>query len=55
MLPQPQFGGRFVQEDSSAGLCGKVTLLRHALRLSQASGIPIEKFVGGEEGERGEK
>lgn len=25
---------------------GSVRLLRHALRLSQASGIPIEKFVG---------
>jgi|HubBroStandDraft_2_1064218.scaffolds.fasta_scaffold2320242_1 DNA-binding transcriptional regulator YdaS (Cro superfamily) len=29
-----------------------VTLLRHALRLSQASGIPIERFVG-EEDEKG--
>lgn len=28
---------------------GSVTLLRHALRLSSASGIPIEEFVGEEE------
>jgi DNA-binding transcriptional regulator YdaS (Cro superfamily) len=27
---------------------GSVRLLRHALRLSQASGVPIEKFVGEE-------
>ncbi len=32
-----------------------VTLLRHALRLSQASGIPIERFVGDEDGQEGEK
>ena len=25
---------------------GSVTLLKHALRLSQASGVPIEEFVG---------
>jgi hypothetical protein len=25
---------------------GSVTLLKHALRLSRASGIPIEEFVG---------
>ena len=34
---------------------GNVALLRHALRLSQASGIPIEQFVGDEDGERSEK
>jgi DNA-binding transcriptional regulator YdaS (Cro superfamily) len=28
---------------------GSVTLLRHALRLSQASGVPIEQFVGKED------
>ena len=28
-----------------------VTLLKHALRLSRASGVPIEEFVGEEEGE----
>jgi DNA-binding transcriptional regulator YdaS (Cro superfamily) len=28
---------------------GKVHLLRHALRLSRASGIPIEEFVGDQE------
>ena len=28
---------------------GSVILLRHALRLSQASGIPIEQFVGEED------
>lgn len=28
---------------------GSVRLLRHALRLSQASGIPIEQFVGTED------
>ncbi len=27
---------------------GTVILLRHALRLSRASGVPIEKFVGEE-------
>jgi DNA-binding transcriptional regulator YdaS (Cro superfamily) len=27
---------------------GSVTLLRHALRLSRASGVPIEQFVGEE-------
>jgi DNA-binding transcriptional regulator YdaS (Cro superfamily) len=26
-----------------------VGLLRHALRLSKASGVPIEQFVGGED------
>jgi len=31
---------------------GNVILLRHALRLSQASGIPMEQFVG-EEDEQG--
>jgi hypothetical protein len=30
---------------------GSVGLLRHALRLSKASGIPIEEFVGNEEEE----
>jgi DNA-binding transcriptional regulator YdaS (Cro superfamily) len=30
---------------------GRVILLRHALRLSIASGIPIEEFVGDEKGE----
>ena len=28
---------------------GTVILLRHALRLSQASGVPIEEFIGQEE------
>jgi hypothetical protein len=28
-----------------------VTLLRHALLLSRASGVPIEQFVDGEEEE----
>jgi len=28
---------------------GHVSLLKHALRLSRASGIPIEEFVGEEE------
>jgi len=28
---------------------GSVALLRHAVRLSRASGIPIEQFVGDEE------
>jgi len=28
---------------------GSVTLLKHALRLSRASGIPIEEFVGEED------
>ncbi len=28
---------------------GSVILLRHALRLSQASGVPIEQFVGEED------
>ena len=28
---------------------GSVPLLKHALRLSRASGIPIEKFAGDEE------
>jgi DNA-binding transcriptional regulator YdaS (Cro superfamily) len=28
---------------------GRVILLRHALRLSRASGIPIEQFVGEED------
>jgi DNA-binding transcriptional regulator YdaS (Cro superfamily) len=28
---------------------GSVILLRHALRLSQASGVPIEQFVGDED------
>ncbi len=27
---------------------GNITLLKHALRLSRASGIPIEEFVGEE-------
>jgi DNA-binding transcriptional regulator YdaS (Cro superfamily) len=30
---------------------GSVTLLRHALRLSQASGVPIEQFVEQEDDE----
>jgi len=30
---------------------GSVTLLRHALRLSQASGVPIERFVEQEDDE----
>jgi len=30
---------------------GSVTLLRHALRLSKASGVPIEEFVGEEDEE----
>jgi hypothetical protein len=30
---------------------GRVGLLRHAVRLSRASGVPIEQFVGNEEGE----
>ncbi len=30
---------------------GSVGLLRHALRLSRASGIPIEEFVGEEDEE----
>ena len=30
---------------------GCVTLLKHALRLSKASGIPIEEFVGEEDHE----
>jgi hypothetical protein len=30
---------------------GNIGLLRHALRLSRASGIPIEEFVGDEEEE----
>jgi DNA-binding transcriptional regulator YdaS (Cro superfamily) len=30
---------------------GTVTLLRHALRLSRASGVPIEQFVGEEDDE----
>lgn len=30
---------------------GRVGLLRHAARLSRASGIPIEQFVGDEEEE----
>jgi hypothetical protein len=30
---------------------GSVTLLKHALRLSRASGIPIEDFVGEEDEE----
>jgi hypothetical protein len=28
-----------------------VSLLKHALRLSRASGIPIEEFVGDEDSE----
>ena len=28
---------------------GSVSLLKHALRLSKASGIPIEEFVGDED------
>jgi len=31
---------------------GSVALLRHALRLSRASGIPIEEFVGDEDPEQ---
>jgi hypothetical protein len=31
---------------------GSVTILKHALRLSRASGIPIEEFVGDEDSER---
>ena len=30
---------------------GSVTLLKHALRLSRASGIPIEEFVGEDDDE----
>jgi DNA-binding transcriptional regulator YdaS (Cro superfamily) len=30
---------------------GNVTLLKHALRLSRASGIPIEEFVGDQDSE----
>jgi len=30
---------------------GHVSLLKHALRLSRASGIPIEEFVGDEDSE----
>jgi DNA-binding transcriptional regulator YdaS (Cro superfamily) len=30
---------------------GNVALLRHALRLSRASGVPIEQFVGDEDEE----
>jgi hypothetical protein len=30
---------------------GSARLLRHALRLSRASGIPIEEFAGDEESE----
>jgi hypothetical protein len=30
---------------------GSITLLKHALRLSQASGVPIEEFVGEEDDE----
>ncbi len=30
---------------------GSVSLLKHALRLSRASGIPIEEFVGDEDSE----
>jgi hypothetical protein len=30
---------------------GSVSLLRHAVRLSHASGIPIEQFVGDEDEE----
>jgi len=30
---------------------GSVTILKHALRLSRASGIPIEEFVGDEDSE----
>jgi len=28
---------------------GSITILKHALLLSKASGIPIEEFVGGED------
>jgi hypothetical protein len=30
---------------------GSVSLLRHALRLSRASGVPVEQFVGDEDEE----
>jgi DNA-binding transcriptional regulator YdaS (Cro superfamily) len=30
---------------------GSVVLLRHAVRLSRASGVPIEQFIGEEEEE----